>query len=67
MLGVDEYPKKGAYYGVFQDSAIEEVTLPSTLRKIEYNAFRNCKYLKSIALPRNLEKIGTGCFQESGI
>ena len=68
VLGTDEYPSKGRiYYGVFQGSTIEEVTLPSTLKVIEYDAFRNCKNLKYITLPDGLGKIGMRCFYESGI
>ena len=55
------------YYGVFQESAVESVTLPSTLKRIEYGAFQDCKNLKHITLPNGLEKIGMRCFYESGI
>ena len=46
VLGTDDYSKNGsAFYGVFQGSAVEEVHFPSTLKRIEYNAFRNCRNL----------------------
>ena len=46
---------------------MEEVVLPSTLRRIEYSAFLRCANLKHIRLPEELEKIGKYCFAESGI
>ena len=50
MLGTDEYPesKDDNYCGVFEDSAVEDVKLPSTLKVIEYRAFGKCKSLKNI-------------------
>ena len=67
-LGTSERPDdKQWYYGVFQDTAVEEINLPSTLKRIKYSAFQNCKHLKSVALPKGLEKIGEGCFYESEI
>ena len=49
MIGTDEYDDDGKmYYGVFQESAVERVELPSTLKRIEYRVFANCKNLKHI-------------------
>ena len=40
VLGTNEYPDcDGKWYGVFEESALEAIDLPSTLRRIEYNAF----------------------------
>ena len=40
VLGVDEYATDGGqYYGVFSESALECIDLPSTLKRIEYSAF----------------------------
>ena len=65
-LGVDEHPPKGAafssYCGVFARSALEQVELPSTLKRIEYSVFDDCKSLRSIHLPERLEHIGKRCF-----
>ena len=33
---------------VFENSKIEEITLPSTLRKIDSNAFKQCENLRTI-------------------
>ena len=67
-LGTDEYTPDGRmWYGVFQESALESVELPSTLKRIEYNAFQSCKLLKSIVLPDRLEYIGEYCLWKSGL
>ena len=58
MLGKDEYPDGKELCGVFESSAIEDIKLPTTLKKIEYNAFQNCKSLKRINLPERVEYIG---------
>ena len=40
VLGTNEYDDDGSMYlGVFQDSSVEHVELPSTLKRIEYCAF----------------------------
>ena len=41
--------------------------LPSTLKRVEYRAFKRCKDLKEIALPDGLEHIGIEAFCESGL
>ena len=69
MLGTDDHQLKDVMllppHGVFSESALEHVQLPSTLKRIEYAAFCDCKSLKSIELPENLEKIGIGAFSKS--
>ena len=63
VLGSGECADAGqGFRGVFEESALERVELPSTLKRIEYNAFQHCKDLKSINLPRKLEYIGKRCF-----
>lgn len=48
-LGTDEYLNGSAVmYGVFHNSALEDIKLPTTLKRIEYNAFHSCKGLKRI-------------------
>ena len=67
-LGADEYQNFfERSYGVFQESALENVELPSTLRRIGYSAFEGCAGLKSVALPDGLEHIGKRCFQKSAL
>ena len=62
-LGTDEYADNGGTWcGVFEGGALEHINLPSTLRRIEYSAFENCKHLKDINLPEKLEYIGKRCF-----
>ena len=53
--------------GVFQDSALQSVRLPSTLRRIERNAFFKCAGLRGVVLPEGLETIGSNCFSFSGL
>ena len=38
----------GDYFGTFQNSGIEEITLPSTLKKIDRYTFSGCNSLKTI-------------------
>ena len=69
-LGTDEHPdgdRNQMYYGVFEESSLERVELPSTLRIIEYCAFENCKNLKDIQFPDSLWYIGKYCFWKSGL
>ena len=39
--------------------------MPSTLKRIEYSAFRDCKELKKVLLPDGLEVICMRCFAGS--
>lgn len=40
VLGTDEYADDDTlFHGVFEESALENVWLPSTLKRIEYSAF----------------------------
>ena len=68
MLGADEYPDDCKIRcGVFEKSALEHIELPSTLRRIEQNAFRECRSLKDVRLPDRLEYIGISSFSGSGL
>ena len=51
----------------FSASGIESIRIPSTLRVIGRNAFRGCRYLRGIALPEGLERIGQTAFADSGL
>lgn len=46
---------------------MKRVLLPSTLKRIEYNAFYKCTGLKAIQLPTGLGAIGKSCFQGSDL
>ena len=51
-LGTDEYVDEGRpLHGVFEGRALGDIKLPSSLKRIAYNAFQNCKNLKRIGLP----------------
>ena len=68
VLGVSDFSDNNVrYLGVFENSAIEHVKFPSTLKKIEYSAFSGCKNLKSVDLPDALEVISNYAFSESGL
>lgn len=54
-------------HGVFGYSAVQNVYLPSTLKRIEYSAFEGCKDLRELTLPEGLEYIGKQCFEGAGI
>ena len=54
-------------FGVFAQSAVEDVRLPSTLKQIGCKAFENCRELRNVQLPEGLEYIGRKCFCYSGI
>ena len=58
MLGKDEYHNGKELYGVFEGSAIEDLKLPTTLKRIEYSTFKSCKNLKRVNLAGKLEYIG---------
>lgn len=67
-IGKDEYgPHKKPLEGAFQHTWVERAFLPSTLRRIEYAAFRGCPVLRTIALPSGLRFIGARTFSESGL
>ena len=67
VLGMGEQPDSMDLNGVFEESAVENVELPSTLRVIEYDAFMDCKNLKNVQLPEKLEYVGNSCFYGSGL
>lgn len=55
-LGTDEDQKTGgAQCGVFEESAVEDVELPSTLKSIGSRAFLNCPNLKTLWLADGFE------------
>lgn len=46
----------------FQESEVENIIIPDSVKFIHESAFRNCKNLTSIILPASLEKLGEGVF-----
>ena len=67
VLGTDDHPGSNDWWGVFESSALEDVTLPLTLQRIEHSAFKGCTNLKSVTLPNGLEKIGALCFSGTSL
>lgn len=55
-----EIPNGTEYIGnrCFQDSGIEQIKLPSTLKKIDAYTFCDCKSLKDVEIPNGVEHIG---------
>lgn len=67
-LGTNEYSAKDyPLSGVFEHSALTVIELPTTLRIIEYGAFKSCKNLADIQLPGGLKSIKRYCFCKSGL
>ena len=52
---------------VFASSAVESITLPSTLRRIETFTFFDCMNLRKVEIPNGVERIGSECFKNSGV
>ena len=50
---------EGVFFG---NECLRSVTLPSTLKEIDWQAFTKCSNLESITLPEGLEKIGWAAF-----
>lgn len=51
----------------FYCKGITKVNLPTSLKQIQYQAFRGTTNLKSISLPKGLEVLGNRAFNASGI
>ena len=51
----------------FNESGIESIRLPSTLRAVEQYTFQLCKNLKRVVLPDGLEVIGRRAFRDTGL
>ena len=52
---------------MFAWSAVESITFPSTLKRLEYQTFWYCKNLKRVEIPNGIEQIGEECFCDSGV
>ena len=53
--------------GVFRETAIESIRLPSTLRRVEAMTFAGCQNLKSVKISEGIKYIGEQCFYDSGV
>ena len=47
----------------YQNDTLEEVVIPSTLKKVGNYAFYNCRNLKKIIIPSSVEELGEGAFE----
>ena len=67
-LGAKETRDGWEYEGrAFGETAIESVRLPSTLKRIEREAFYQCDNLQTVEIPNGVEYIGINCFSSSRI
>ena len=67
-LGVKEIVDGSGYEGgVFRETAIESIRLPSTLRRVEAMTFAGCQNLKSVKISEGIKYIGEQCFYDSGV
>lgn len=48
--------------GAFQGSAIESITIPSSITTIAAGAFQNCSNLKKVVLPSSIKMLSAACF-----
>lgn len=53
----------GEYY-FYGGSSIKKITFPSTLKKIENGAFKECTSLSSVVMPDGIEYVGNEAFSE---
>ena len=66
--GVKEIIDGSGYEGgVFRETAIESIRLPSTLRRVEAMTFAGCQNLNSVKISEGIEYIGEQCFYDSGV
>lgn len=50
------------YDGAFYGCTLKTIEFPKSLRRLQIDAFFNCKYLESITLPKDVEYLGDYCF-----
>jgi hypothetical protein len=49
-------------FSAFEDDSLTSVKIPSSVTKIEYNAFNGCKVMTSIDIPSSVTEIEDGAF-----
>lgn len=49
-------------FQAFQESGIESITIPNSVKKLEDNSFCDCKKLRSITIPNSVSEIGAKAF-----
>ena len=59
---IDGYPVVKIGEGAFKDSSVVSITLPDTVREIDWFAFSGCVYLKEITIPASVTSVGYGAF-----
>lgn len=48
----------------FSNTTIKKITIPTSVKEIEYLAFSDCENLQTVVLPNTIERIGNGAFEE---
>ena len=67
-LGAKEVINRIEYEGeVFYGTAIENIRIPSTVKRLEVKTFYHCNDLRTVEIPNGVEYIGRRCFQKSGV
>ena len=65
-IGEKAFNINGDGYRPIRRNELEEIVLPSTLRRIGENAFSGCRSLRSITLPDGVTEIGDNAFTSCG-
>ena len=50
-------------YAAFEGCGIKEVSLPSSLKEIPFNCFKDCRYLKKVFVPSSVQEIRPSAFE----
>ena len=48
-------------------AAITQITIPGSMKKLGYNAFRGCSGLTSVVIPNSVKEIGSDAFAYTGL
>lgn len=57
----------GCGVGVFENTALKEIKVPSTVTTLGRQTFEGCKSLTNVQLPAQLAFIGEYCFYGTGL
>ena len=67
-IGTDEYKDDDdTGSGAFEDSGLRKIRLSSTIKRIGFSAFKDCKSLRTVEFSEGLEVIGTQAFCGCGV
>ena len=67
-IGTDEYKNDNdTGSGAFEDSGLRKIRLSSTIKRIGFSAFKDCKSLRTVEFSEGLEVIGIQAFHGSAV